>query len=254
MESEVSEQRWKIAQQSEEEFWEGYTTGSLLAESGKRYPEKAEILLKEWSAFVKITKNAKILQIGCGPEDVINYFKIGKLYSIDPLADFYKKKFKLDYKKTNLKKAAGEEIPFSDNYFDIVILVNVLDHVHLPDKVLKEIKRVMKPNAIFHFENYTYQTPFIYLAEFYGRLKEISKGEIFNIHHPYMFTIKNLRNLVSNNFSIIKEEIGRDIGLYDNLGQLKEKVKHHKKLRRRMLARIGLLGTINYSCLCKISE
>ena len=254
MESEVSEQRWKIAQKSEGEFWETYTTESLREESGERYPEKAEILLKEWEDFTNITKNTKILQVGCGPEDVINYFKKGKLYSIDPLADFYKKKFKLDYKKTNLRKAAGESIPFKDNYFDIVILVNVLDHVHIPDKVLKEIKRVMKHKAIFHFENYTYQKPFIYLAEFYGRFKEILTGEIFNIHHPYMFTVKDLRNLVSNNFSILQEEIGRDSGLYENLEQLKEKIKNHKKLRRRILAKIGLLGTINYSCVCKISE
>jgi len=248
----VSKERWLIAQKSEEEFWEKYTQDSLLRESGDRYPKKAEVLLKEWSKFIKIDNNTKILQVGCGPEDVINYFKKGKTYSIDPLADFYKRKFSLDYKKTHLTKAPGEVIPFPDKSFDVVILINVLDHVHLPSKVLDEIKRVMKKEAIFHFENYFYQKSFIAIAKSYGKLKQMASGEIFNIHHPYMFTSKELHNLISSKFQILDEEIGKDIGLYQNLVELKEKVKHNKKLSRRILANLGLLGTINYSALAHI--
>ena len=158
--------RWEMAQKSEKEFWRGHTTKSLMKEHGDRYPKKTKILLKEWSKFTKINKNTKTLQIGCGPEDVINHIFVGKRYSIDPLAEFYKNFFNFDYKSTNLIEGAGEKIPFKDKFFDIVILINVLDHVHVPDIVLDEISRVLKDNGIFHFENYIYQKRFIQIGKF----------------------------------------------------------------------------------------
>ncbi len=41
------------------------------------------------------------------------------------------------------------EIPFSDNFFDYVVSLDVLGHVEKPDKdrLLKEIKRVLKPGG-----------------------------------------------------------------------------------------------------------
>jgi len=82
--------RWKIAQNAEEEFWKKYTSKSLPHE---KYSKKAEILLRKWGEFIDIDKNTKILQIGCGPLDLINYLGNVKKYSLDPLADFYNKKF-----------------------------------------------------------------------------------------------------------------------------------------------------------------
>jgi ubiquinone/menaquinone biosynthesis C-methylase UbiE len=243
--------RWKIAQVSEKEYWDGYSTESLLKESKDRYPKKAKVLERVWSDYINLDKKMRILQVGCGPEDVINYLEIGKNYSIDPLADYYQKHFNIDYKKSNLKKGRGEEIPFPDKFFDIVILINVLDHTQLPDKVLSEISRVLKDEGIFHFENYMYQKRFIRIARFWGTIKERFTKEIFNIHHPYMFTLIDLRALIAKNFSTINEEIGKDIGLYNTLDELKEESKKNKKISRRILAYFGLLGLINYMCICR---
>ncbi len=247
----VDKERWLIAQKSEEEFWNEYTTDSLLKESGDRYPIKAKIVTEEWSKFKKLGKNIKVLQIGSGPEDIISYLPFKNKYAIDPLAEFYRKKFSLNFDTIHLKKGTGEEIPFPDKTFDIVIIINVLDHVHLPQKVMDEIKRVLKKDGLFHFENYFYQENFIRIAKFFGKAKEVLTREIFNIHHPYMFNSNELHNLISSNFSILKEETGRDIGIYDNQQQLKAKILNHKKFSRRLLARFGLLGTINYSAICK---
>lgn len=244
-------QRWQIAQDSEKEYWNEFTTEFLLKRSGDRYPKKAERLLREWSEFIKINKNTKILQIGCGPEDVINYFKTGKKYSIDPLAKFYKQKFRLDYKSSHLTEGRGEEIPFPDEYFDVVVIINVLDHTQLPDKVFSEIKKVLKKNGILHFENYIYQKRFIQLAKIKGKIKEIFKREMFNIHHPYTFTLEDVRTLVLNEFSILKESVGKDIGFHENIKELSESVKKEKRFSTRILAKFGLLGLINYTCICR---
>ncbi len=247
----ASKQRWDIAHVSEEEFWNDFTTQSLSEKTFERYEKKAAILLKEWAEFVKINNNTRILQIGCGPHDVINHFKIGKRYSIDPLADFYKKKFKFNYKESNLINAPGEQIPFPDKYFDIVIIINVLDHTHIPEKVLDEVRRVLKDNGLFHFENYIFQKKFITLAKIWAVFKKIFSGKMYNIHHPYMFTKNDLKSLIARKFSIIKEELGRDIGNWENIEEIEKAVLNSKDPKLFIPGWFGLLGTFNYTIICK---
>jgi ubiquinone/menaquinone biosynthesis C-methylase UbiE len=247
----VLPERWKIAQNSEREYWDEFDDSKLLSEEIIRHKEKAKILEKEWSSFKKLNKNTRILQIGCGPEDVINYFSIGKCYAIDPLADFYKKKFNLDYKKIEFIQARGEELPFENDFFDIVILANVLDHVENPQKVLSEINRIMKKDAIFHFENLYYQKGFIALSKIWGPLKQTFTGNLFNVHHPYMFQLTNLKKLLFDNFNVIHEEAGREIMLYNNVKELKKFKMSEKKITTKIPAIFGLYGTINYIAFCQ---
>jgi len=247
----VSDERWDIAQKSEKEYWITYTTESLKKELGDLYSKKASILLKEWSKWIKLNKNTKILQIGCGPEDVINHFKIGKKYSLDPLAEFYKKRFKFDYKESGLMEGMGEKIEFPDKYFNIVILMNVLDHVHFPEKVLSEIKRVLKDDGIFYFENFIYQKNFIHIAKIWGKFKKIFTGKMFNIHHPYMFTREDLKKMLLEKFLIIHEDLGKDIGFYKNMKELKKSKRKNKRLMIKIPAIFGLYGIINYTSICK---
>ena len=247
----VSDKRWKIAQESEREYWDEFDNSKLIEEEVNRHKEKAKILEEEWKKVINLNENSKILQIGCGPEDVINYFSKGKLYAIDPLAEFYKKKFNLNYKNMTFVQARGEEIPFEDNFFDIVILANVLDHVEDPRKVLSEVKRVLKKEGIFHFENLFYQKSFIAVSKIWAPIKQTFTKEIFNIHHPYMFKLKELQKLISENFSISHEEVGREIAFYENLEELKKIKLKEQKLTTRLPARFGLYGTINYMVFCK---
>lgn len=247
----ATSKRWQIAHASEEEYWMDYSTESLSKGSGERFKLKADILLKEWKKYIKINKNTKILQVGCGPEDVINHFKIGKKDSVDPLADFYKKRFKIDYKISNFKQARGEEVPFKDKSFDIVILANVLDHTELPEKVISEMDRVLKDKGLFHFENYIYQKKFVKLARFWGGLKETITGKVFNIHHPYMFTLEDIRTLLSKKFSILEQELGRDIGTHENLTAALKSIKKEGQSTQKKLAKFGFIGSINYIAICK---
>lgn len=246
----VSSKRWEIAQEAEKEFWQNKYPGEVMQiELGDKYFKKSKILLKKWSKFIKINKKTKILQIGCGPLDLINYLKGMKRYSLDPLADFYKEKFPVDYKKANLVKGVGEDLPFKDEFFDIVLLPNVLDHTVNPEKVLSEIKRVLKKDGIFYFDIYFYQKGFLQLARAWAFSKKFKK-KIFNPAHPHMFTLKKVKSLLSKDFSILFEEVGRDIGVYENISKLKQQRKN-QKLTKKLPACFGLLGEINYTAICK---
>ena len=202
----INEKRWNLAQSSEEKYWEQFTTKSLLEYLEKEYKKDLDKLLKRLRKFITINKNTKILQIGCGPLDIINYFRKGKTYSIDPLAEFYKKRFKINYKSTHLKKASGEQIPYEDNYFDLVILNNVLDHTKNPEKVLSEIFRVLKKEGILHLEIQIYQEIFLILSKIWGPLKKLFTKEMFNIHHPHMFLSKDVEKIISQKFIILDKE------------------------------------------------
>jgi ubiquinone/menaquinone biosynthesis C-methylase UbiE len=52
--------------------------------------------------------------------------------------------------------AAGEQLPFVDGCFDVVISLQVLEHVQNPEAVMKEVFRVLKPGGFFFLacENY----------------------------------------------------------------------------------------------------
>lgn len=247
----TTSKRWEIAQNSEKEYWEGFTKETLLKEEAERHEQKANVLEKEWKKYIGLNKNPRILQIGCGPEDIINYLSSGKKYAVDPLAEFYKKKFNLDYSSISFIEGRAESLPFEDNYFDVVILANVLDHVEQPEKALSEIRRVLKKEGLFHFENLFYQKNFIILSKIYGAAKKTATGEIFNVHHPFMFQLNDLKNLIYQDFSIIHEEVGRDIGSSESFEDMKRKKKKEKKLTVKIPAIFGLYGIINYTAECR---
>jgi ubiquinone/menaquinone biosynthesis C-methylase UbiE len=52
--------------------------------------------------------------------------------------------------------AAGENLPFRDNSFNVVISIEVLEHVKRPAAMLREVYRILKPGGWFYFtcQNY----------------------------------------------------------------------------------------------------
>jgi ubiquinone/menaquinone biosynthesis C-methylase UbiE len=248
----VNLNRWKKAQNSEKKLWEDMASTDYVEEHAKYYKKKRDIILEEASKHMKVNKRTKFLQIGCACLDVVNYITIGQKYSIDPLADFFKKKYKeVDYKDTRLIKGVGENLPYPDKFFDIVLLANVLDHAYNPKKVLSEVSRVLKDSGVFYFENHFYQKSFLILAKFYGLFQKVFLKKDFNINHPYMFSLKELKKLLLKDFLVLNEKLFEDIEkeIYD-LEDLRKYLKK-EKLTRRLPAYFGVYGIINYTAFCK---
>ena len=91
----------------------------------------------------------RILDIGCGPRGSLEWAEMAKeRIGLDPLAEQYLKMVAKDHKMTYIK-AYVENIPFPDNYFDVICSFNSLDHVDNLESACKEIKRTLKNNGLF---------------------------------------------------------------------------------------------------------
>ena len=103
--------------------------------------------LDEINAICKIKDNTKVLDVGCGISTVLHFID-GERYGIDPLADKYKQVYSYP-EGIDIRRGFGEEIPFPDEYFDIVFCSSALDHVTDPQKTIVETHRVLKPGGYF---------------------------------------------------------------------------------------------------------
>lgn len=69
----------------------------------------------------------------------------------------------------------NDGIPYPDNYFDVVYSKSVIEHFHYPERLIKEMYRVLKPGGLaitlcpaweynyrIYFEDYSHRTPFMF--------------------------------------------------------------------------------------------
>lgn len=120
-----------------------------IANSWNKYRKVISPTVKD---FLK-NSNGKILDLGCGSGRNLIYKKDQEYYCVD----FSKKMIELAKKNAKEKKInanffvmKSNKLNFKDNYFDSVLcwaLLHCIDSKEKRKKTLKEIYRVLKPNA-----------------------------------------------------------------------------------------------------------
>jgi len=104
-----------------------------------------------------VAPDARVLEIGAGPCSVIDFWKGGQKFAIDPLAARYKEEFsEFQDPAVQYAEGVGERLPYPDDHFDVVITRNALDHVSDAPRVLRETFRVLKPTGAFYVWIYLY--------------------------------------------------------------------------------------------------
>lgn len=101
------------------------------------------------------------LEVGSGPYSnsrlISRIVKISEIYCLDPLMETYR-----SFKKTWISQMArknkiitisgqAEELNHENSFFDLVICINVLDHVENAEKCFSEMFRVLRPGGFFVF-------------------------------------------------------------------------------------------------------
>jgi SAM-dependent methyltransferase/predicted O-methyltransferase YrrM len=90
-----------------------------------------------------------ILDIGCGPRGSLEWADMCKeRIGLDPLADSYKL-LGADKHRMRYINGQAENIPFADEFFDVIFSFNSLDHVDNLSKSINEITRVLKKRGLF---------------------------------------------------------------------------------------------------------
>lgn len=156
------------------EFWVEFRNYDLVLSSFKR-------------------KSGKVADIGCGIISVLNLLAedingVSEFIGIDPLMAEYKKVYEMD-EKVSWKTGYAEDIPLNDEYVDMVVSSNALDHVEDIEKSFAEIFRILKKDGIFvlNIDLFEENTP------------------PRNEGHPFNPTEKTLEKLIKENgFKILK--------------------------------------------------
>jgi SAM-dependent methyltransferase len=133
------------------------------------YPNQ---LIKHLFDRYGMSKGEKILEPGCGRGEFLHaYKKLGmESYGLDlsPRAGEFLQG--IEVKQANLD---NDPFPYEDNFFDVVYSKSLMEHLHHPDKFLKEVFRILKPggkvlclipdwesNYKIYFDDFTHVSPF----------------------------------------------------------------------------------------------
>lgn len=113
--------------ESEFNYWKNVAEQE---QNGSFYNNHYEQFYTELFDLDKTFYNDKIvLDIGCGPRGSLEWADMTKeRIGLDPLADKYENLREGNHKMDYVSSCA-ENIPFNDNYFDVVCSFNSLDHV-----------------------------------------------------------------------------------------------------------------------------
>jgi len=124
-------------------------------ESWRNAEAKAERIIKIISSH-KNMKTAVVLDDGCGyGYNSLEFAKHAKkVFAIDinkkAVSNCIKLKKKHNCRNLFFQQEDGERVSFEDNFFDIVISYQVLEHVSNQKKYLSEAHRILKPGGLIY--------------------------------------------------------------------------------------------------------
>lgn len=125
-----------------------------LAYNKKSRIQKAKKIQAILDDYFYDTKGLDCLDLGCSVGIITNFF--GRYFrkvigiDVDNLALIKAKKNNIN-KNVNFIVSKENKIPFKDNSFDVVVFNQIYEHVENPEKIMIEIRRVLKKRGICFF-------------------------------------------------------------------------------------------------------
>jgi len=137
---------------------------------------------------------ARVLDAGCGIGHITApYTDKYSLFGVDEQASavqYCKEHWKGTYDQASLYK-----LPYEDNFFDLILFLDAIEHLDHPIDALRELARVLKPGGHILICTMSYSSPLWFILEhtwhrfFGGSCKPYSKDV-----HPTHYTKKILRD------------------------------------------------------------
>jgi len=159
----------------------------MVSELGTKYVEE----------FVRHYKleDKKMISIGCGDTD----------YGFKDLTNFDIMDWTKYKDMRNFVQGNAEELPFENESFDAVLLIDMLEHSKHPDKVMKEVSRILKKGGLLCTIN-------TFLFKMHG-------NEIKGLEYPdyWRFTSQGIKLLCNEADLKVIENVYYESGPHDNL-------------------------------------
>ena len=153
------------------------------------------------SAFSWVPEKVTILDIGCGFGESLAYHKARgcDVYGVE--ADENIKKV-VDRYNFNVHVGIFNPEIYEDNFFDVVTMDQVIEHVTDPIEIFKNVRRILKPNGIFILS-----TP---NADGWG--KKVFRKKWLHWHTPYHLNFFSNPSLsIASNVAGLKIETNKTI-------------------------------------------
>ncbi len=173
----------------------------LTVYTGKsKKPTHPKHLTNDIPWFVKlISKNDKVLDLGCGTgyDSLICAKRGATLISLD-ISDTNIRNAKNMAKSEKITDVtfkvhdANKTLPFHSNYFDKVLMFDILEHLHRRDFALKEVKRVLKVNGLLLLVTDNPETKWKHMQKSAGLFYFADKD------HKYEYPLTEITGLLSN--------------------------------------------------------
>ena len=112
---------------------------------------RSQMIRKRLENIKPMRATDRVLEVGSGTGGLIFGFGNNLRVGIDPLAHYYKQLYPKLQSTARTVAALGEELPFADASFDIVLSDNVIDHGTRPFAIIDEMIRVLRPGGLLFF-------------------------------------------------------------------------------------------------------
>ena len=149
----LNRERWQHAQDAELEWWRNWSR--LPFYEGHSFADYWNGVVSDFVDPDSVS--GTVVEVGSGPHGVVRYlfnnarFKLG----MDPLLHKFDEASSPET-RTSYAAAVGEMIPVRDDAADLVVCINVLDHVMDAHEILLEIRRILKPRGKLILEVHTF--------------------------------------------------------------------------------------------------
>lgn len=166
--------------------------------------------------FDQVSHGSTVLEIGCGSgklSNLLTTWKHCRVYCADkdPISSSFAKGKCIEILNIDIENS---ELPYEDGYFDHIILVNVLEHMINPKKVLMDLKKYLSENGslIYSVPNIVnwHSRMTIFLGKF-----EYTDGTVFDMNHLRFFNLISARNLaIDAGFHIVWLDVTPSVYFY----------------------------------------
>jgi len=222
------------------------------------YNEQYSDSTRVWRESGAKTKSENIISL-CGGHDFKKVLEVGSgdgsiLMWLDK-ADFCPEMYSVEISKSGIgqikkrelkslvevKYFSGYEIPYPDDFFDLVICSHVIEHVEFPRLLLREIQRVSK--------NQVFEIPIDFSLKVDQKTEHFLAYGHINVYTPFLFRFL----LKTEGFQIIRDKRGfysnENMRLQYNGNRKKMLVFNFKKMIYRLIPRLKDIKPHTYTVL-----